>query len=78
MDNLLSNISQIISTAAQSNLGILALLSIALSVLAYTFFSAASEKVKVRIFAFRWSGWLWCRYVSDRASWRNATSACQQ
>lgn len=50
MDNLSENLPQIISAAAESHLGILALLSIALSVLAYFFFSSASEKVKVGIF----------------------------
>lgn len=50
MNSIAENLPQIISAAAESYLGILALLSIALSVLAYFFFSTASEKVKVGIF----------------------------
>lgn len=56
MSDLSANLPQIISAAAQSQLGILALLSVALSVLAYFFFSAASEKVKVGIFAMLFAG----------------------
>lgn len=56
MSDLSANLPQIISAAAQSQLGILALLSIALSVLAYFFFSAASEKVKVGIFGMLFLG----------------------
>ena len=56
MNNLSVNLPQIISAAAQSHLGILALLSIALSVLAYFFFSTSSEKVKVGIFALLFFG----------------------
>lgn len=56
MSDLSANLPQIIGAAAQSQLGILALLSIALSVLAYFFFSAASEKVKVGIFAMLFVG----------------------
>lgn len=56
MSDLSANLPQIISAAAQSQLGILALLSIALSVLAYFFFSSASEKVRVGIFAMLFVG----------------------
>lgn len=56
VDNLTVNLPQIIGAAAQSHLGILALLSIALSVLAYFFFSTSSEKVKVGIFALLFFG----------------------
>ncbi|MGH6649081.1 hypothetical protein [Aquabacterium sp.] len=56
MSDLSANLPQIISAAAQSQLGILALLSVALSVLAYFFFSTASEKVKVGIFAMLFVG----------------------
>lgn len=56
VSDLSANLPQIISAAAQSQLGILALLSVALSVLAYFFFSAASEKVKVGIFAMLFAG----------------------
>jgi hypothetical protein len=50
VDKLIENLVQIIGAAAQSQLGILALLSVALSMLAYLFFAAASEKVKVGMF----------------------------
>ena len=56
VDNLSKELPEIISVAAQSYLGILALLSIALALLAYFFFSAASEKVKVGIFALIFAG----------------------
>jgi len=50
MDKLAESLPAIIIAAAQSYLGILALLSIALSILAYAFFAKASEKIKVVIF----------------------------
>jgi hypothetical protein len=56
MNDLSANLPQIISAAAQSPLGILALLSLALSVLAYFFFAQASEKVKVGIFGMLFVG----------------------
>jgi hypothetical protein len=56
VDKLFENLPAIISAAAQSQLGILALLSVALSVLAYFFFAGASEKVKVGIFVLLFLG----------------------
>jgi hypothetical protein len=56
VNELSSNLPQIITAAAQSLLGILALLALALSVLAYFFFASASEKVKVGIFAMLFLG----------------------
>ena len=56
MDNLIERLPEIINAAAQSYLGILALLSVALSVLAYFFFAKASEKVKVGIFVLLFLG----------------------
>jgi hypothetical protein len=56
MDKLSANLPQIIGAAAQSNLGILALLCIALSILAYLFFSTASQTVKVGIFVLLFGG----------------------
>jgi len=50
MDKLAESLPAIITAAAQSYLGILALLSIVLSALAYAFFAKASEKIKVGIF----------------------------
>jgi hypothetical protein len=56
MDKLMEHLPEIITAAAQSYLGILALLSVALSVLAYFFFAKASEKVKVGIFVLLFLG----------------------
>jgi hypothetical protein len=56
MDNLIEHLPKIITAAAQSPLGILALLSVALSVLAYCFFAKSSEKVKVGIFVLLFLG----------------------
>jgi hypothetical protein len=56
MDKLVERLPEIITAAAQSYLGILALLSVALSVLAYFFFAKASEKVKVGIFVLLFIG----------------------
>ena len=56
MDKLIEHLPQIITAAAQSYLGILALLSVALAVLAYFFFASASEKVKVGIFVLLFLG----------------------
>jgi hypothetical protein len=56
MNNLIERLPEIITAAAQSYLGILALLSVALSVLAYFFFAKASETVKVGIFVLLFLG----------------------
>lgn len=56
MEQLAAHLPQIITAAAQSHLGILALLSIALSLLAYFFFARASEKVKVGVFVLLFFG----------------------
>ncbi|MET0986335.1 MAG: hypothetical protein ABW034_13105 [Steroidobacteraceae bacterium] len=56
MDTLIGRLPEIITAAAQSYLGMLALLSVALSVLAYFFFATASEKVKVGIFVMLFLG----------------------
>jgi hypothetical protein len=56
MDKLIERLPEIITAAAQSYLGTLALLSVSLSVLAYFFFAKASEKVKVGIFVLLFLG----------------------
>ncbi len=56
MDKLIESLPGIISAAAQSQLGILALLSVSLSLLAYFFFARASEKVRVGIFVLLFLG----------------------
>jgi hypothetical protein len=56
MDKLIERLPEIITAAAQSYLGILALLSVALSVLAYFFFAKATEKTRVGIFVLLFLG----------------------
>jgi hypothetical protein len=56
MDKLAERLPEVITAAAQSHLGILALLSIALSFLAFFFFAKASEKVRVAIFVLLFLG----------------------
>ncbi len=56
MDELIEGLPEIINAAAQSYLGTFALLSVALSVLAYFFFAKASDKVKVGIFVLLFLG----------------------
>jgi hypothetical protein len=56
MDTLAGRLPEIITAAAQSYLGILALLVIALAALAYFFFAKASEKVRVGIFVLLFVG----------------------
>ncbi len=56
MDKLIESLPGIISAAAQSYLGILALLSVSLSLLAYFFFARSSEKIKVGIFGLLFLG----------------------
>jgi hypothetical protein len=68
MDKLMEQLPQIISVAAQSYLGTLALLSVALSVLAYFFFAKASEMVKVGIFVLLFIGVLGFGVAMFRAS----------
>ena len=68
MDKLIERLPDIINAAAQSNLGILALLSVALSVLAYFFFANASEKIKVSIFVLLFLGVLGFGVAMFRAS----------
>lgn len=56
MDAAAGRLPEIITAEAQSYLGLFALLSIALSILAYFFFAKASEKVKVGIFVLLFVG----------------------
>lgn len=68
MDKLFESLPQIITAAAQSNLGMLALLSVALSVLAYFFFAQASEKARVGIFVLLFLGVMGFGVAMFRAS----------
>ena len=74
MNKLIERLPEIINTAAQSYLGILALLSIALSVLAYFFFIKASEKVKVGIFILLFLGVIGFGSAMFRASTNTSIS----
>ena len=68
MDKLIEHLPQVITAAAQSYLGTLALLSVTLSFLAYVFFAKASEKVKVAIFVLLFLGVLGFGGAMFRAS----------
>ena len=68
MDKLIERLPEIITAAAQSYLGILALLAVTLSLLAYSFFARASEKVKVGIFVLLFLGVLGFGGAMFRAS----------
>lgn len=56
MDQLFKSLPDIIKAAAQSQLGILALLVVALAILAYVFFAAAAVRVRVGIFVLLFAG----------------------
>ena len=56
MDQLFKSLPDIIKAAAQSQLGILALLVVALAVLAYIFFAKARVKIRVGIFVLLFAG----------------------
>jgi hypothetical protein len=56
VDQLFKSLPDIIKAAAQSQLGILALLVVALSILAYVFFAKASVKIRVGIFVLLFAG----------------------
>ncbi|HMN74924.1 MAG TPA: hypothetical protein PKC97_02585 [Burkholderiaceae bacterium] len=56
MDQLFKSLPDIIKAAAQSPLGILALLVVALAILAYVFFARASARVRVGIFVLLFAG----------------------
>jgi len=56
MDQLFKSLPDIIKAAAQSQLGILALLVVTLSILAYVFFAKATVKVRVGIFVLLFAG----------------------
>ena len=56
MDPLFKSLPDIIKAAAQSQLGILALLVVALSILAYVFFAKAAVKIRVGIFVLLFAG----------------------
>jgi len=56
MDPLFKSLPDIIKAAAQSQLGILALLVVALSILAYVFFAKAAMKIRVGIFVLLFAG----------------------
>ena len=56
MDALAPQLPHIIAAAAQSELGILALLVVALAALAYVFFARASERARLGVFVLLFAG----------------------
>jgi hypothetical protein len=56
MDQIAKNLPEIIKASASSPLGILALMIIALAILAFYFFKAASEKARIMIFVILFVG----------------------
>src|ERR1700694_2512782 len=56
MPEILNNIPQIIEKAAQSNLGIFALMIIALSIIAFYFFRDASTSIRLIVFVLFFAG----------------------
>lgn len=75
MNEVTARLPEIITAAAQSYLGILALLSVALSLLAYFFFAKASEKVRVGIFVMLFLGVIAFGAAMFRASHDSPASA---
>jgi hypothetical protein len=75
MDQLFKSLPDIIKAAAQSQLGILALLVVALSILAYVFFAKATVKVRVGIFVLLFAGVISFGVAMFRASDANLTPA---
>jgi hypothetical protein len=68
MDQLFKSLPDIIKAAAQSQLGILALLVAALSILAYVFFAKAAVKIRVGIFVLLFTGTIGFGVAMFRAS----------
>jgi hypothetical protein len=68
MDQLFKSLPDIIKAAAQSQLGILALLVVALSILAYLFFGKATVKVRIGIFVLLFAGVIGFAVAMFRAS----------
>lgn len=75
MDQLIKSLPDIIKAAAQSQLGILALLVVALSVLAYFFFAKSAMKFRVGIFVLLFAGAVGFGVAMFRASDSAAPSA---
>lgn len=68
MDQLFKSLPDIIKAAAQSQLGILALLVVALSILAYVFFAKATVKIRIGIFVLLFAGAIGFGVAMFRAS----------
>lgn len=75
MDQLFKSLPDVIKAAAQSQLGILALLVVALSILAYLFFAKAKVNVRVGIFVLLFAGVIGFGVAMFRASDAKTTSA---
>ncbi|MDE2396418.1 MAG: hypothetical protein KGM91_13350 [Burkholderiales bacterium] len=75
MDQLFESLPDIIEAAAQSQLGILALLVVALSILAYVFFAKAAVKVRIGVFVLLFAGVIGFGEAMFRASDADRSSA---
>ena len=75
MDQLFKSLPDIIKAAAQSHLGILALLVVALSILAYVFFVKAAVRIRVGIFVLLFAGVIAFGVAMFRASDANPAPA---
>ena len=75
MDELFKSLPEVIKAAAQSQLGILALLVVALSILAYVFFAKATVNVRVGIFVLLFAGVIGFGIAMFRASDSNLPPA---
>jgi hypothetical protein len=75
VDKLFEHLPAILTAAAQSQLGILALLVVALSVLAYFFFANASEGARVGIFVLLFFGVIGFAVAMFRAAPAGAAAA---
>lgn len=75
MDQLFKSLPDIIKAAAQSQLGILALLVLALSILAYVFFAKAAVRIRVGIFVLLFAGVIGFGVAMFRASDPNVPAA---
>ena len=75
MDQLFKSLPDVIKVAAQSQLGILALLVVALSILAYVFFAKATVHVRVGIFVLLFAGAVGFGVAMFRAAEANPPTA---
>jgi len=75
MEQLFKSLPEIIKAAAQSQLGIMALLVVALAILAYVFFAKAAVKIRVGMFVLLFAGVIGFGVAMFRASDPNGPTA---